>query len=245
MNTQNSQELPPEAQSLCKENWQNVIERVHKACDQAGRDLASVRVVGVTKYVDIARTIALYDAGCRDLGESRPQALWEKAAACGAANRTAQWHLIGHLQRNKVVKTISYNPVVHTIDSVRLAEAISRAAVDSSFVCEGLIEVNLSEDVGRSGLLPDSLLDRASQILELPGVCIRGLMGMASHPEADRNPRQEFAHLRELRDTLNERFPDAGGLPELSMGMSGDFEDAIYEGSTMVRIGSALFQGLR
>ena len=245
MNTQNSHELTPDAQSLCKENWTNIIERVHKACDQAGRDPASVRVVGVTKYVDMARTIALYDAGCRDLGESRPQALWEKAAACVAADRTAQWHLIGHLQRNKVVKTISYNPVVHTIDSVRLAEAISRAAVDSSFVCEGLIEVNLSEDVGRSGLLPDSLLDRASQILELPGVCIRGLMGMASHPEAGRNPRQEFAHLRELRDTLNERFPDAGGLPELSMGMSGDFEDAIYEGSTMVRIGSALFQGLR
>ncbi len=245
MNTQNSHELTPDAQSLCKENWTNIIERVHKACDQAGRDPASVRVVGVTKYVDMARTIALYDAGCRDLGESRPQALWEKAAACVAADRTAQWHLIGHLQRNKVVKTISYNPVVHTIDSVRLAEAISRAAVDSSFVCEGLIEVNLSEDVGRSGLLPDSLLDRASQILDLPGVCVRGLMGMASHPDADRNPRQEFAHLRELRDTLNERFPDAGGLPELSMGMSGDFEDAIYEGSTMIRIGSALFQGLR
>jgi len=245
MNTQNSQELPPEAHSLCKENWQNVIERVHKACDQAGRDPISVRVVGVTKYVDMARTIALYDAGCRDLGESRPQALWEKAAACDAGDQTAQWHLIGHLQRNKVVKTISYNPVVHTIDSVRLAEAISRAAVDSSSVCEGLIEVNLSEDAGRSGLLPDSLLDRASQILELPGVCIRGLMGMASHPEVGRNPRQEFAHLRELRDTLNERFPDAGGLLELSMGMSGDFEDAIYEGSTMIRIGSALFQGLR
>ena len=245
MNTQNSQELPPEAHSLCKENWQNVIERVHQACDQAGRDPISVRVIGVTKYVDMARTKALYDAGCRDLGESRPQALWEKAAAYGAGDRTVQWHLIGHLQRNKVVKTISYNPVVHTIDSVKLAEAISRAAVDSSFVCEGLIEVNLSEDVGRGGLLPDSLLDKASQILELPGVCIRGLMGMASHPEARRNPRQEFAHLRELRDTVNERFPDAGGLPELSMGMSGDFEDAIYEGSTMIRIGSALFQGLR
>lgn len=245
MNTQNSLELTPEVRSLCTKNWQNVIERVHKACDQAGRDPISVRVIGVTKYVDMARTIALYDAGCRDLGESRPQALWEKAAACGAGDRTAHWHLIGHLQRNKVVKTISYKPVVHTIDSVRLAEAISRAAVDSSFVCEGLIEVNLSEDVGRSGLSPDSLLDRASQILELPGVCIRGLMGMASHPEAGRNPRQEFAHLRELRDTLNERFPDAGGLPELSMGMSGDFEDAIYEGSTMIRIGSALFQGLR
>ena len=103
----------------------------------------------------------------------------------------------------------------------------------------------MSEDVRRSGLLPERLLDSASQILELPDVSIRGLMGMASHPEAGREPRQEFAHLRELRDGLTDRFPDAGGLPELSMGMSGDFEDAILEGSTMVRIGSALFHGLR
>jgi uncharacterized pyridoxal phosphate-containing UPF0001 family protein len=108
-----------------------------------------------------------------------------------------------------------------------------------------LIEINLSEDVGRSGVLPDNLLDVASQILELPGMCIRGLMGMASHPEAGQNPRQQFAQLRKLRDGLSDRFPDTGGLPELSMGMSGDFEDAIYEGSTIVRIGSALFQGLR
>jgi pyridoxal phosphate enzyme (YggS family) len=245
MNAQNSQEPTPEARSLCKENWQNVIERVHKACDQAGRDPTSVRVIGVTKYVDMPQTMALYDAGCRDLGESRPQALWEKAAAFIAAGHTAQWHLIGHLQRNKVMKTMPYNPVFHTIDSVRLAQALSRSATELSMVCDGLIEVNLSEDARRSGLLPDSLLDRASQILELPGVHVRGLMGMASHPEAGKSPRREFAHLRELRDGLTEKFPDSGGLPELSMGMSGDFEDAIYEGSTMVRIGSALFHGLR
>ena len=144
-----------------------------------------------------------------------------------------------------MAKTTPYNPVFHTIDSVRLAKAISRSATELSMACEGLIEVNLSEDVGRSGVLPDNLLDVASQILELPGMCIRGLMGMASHPEAGQNPRQQFAQLRKLRDGLSDRFPDTGGLPELSMGMSGDFEDAIYEGSTIVRIGSALFQGLR
>ena len=243
MNTQNSQELTPEARSLCKKNWQDVIERVHKACDQVGRDPISVRVIGVTKYVDMARTTALYDAGCRDLGESRPQALWEKAGGFTADD--VRWHVIGHLQRNKVGKTMPYNPVFHTIDSVRLAQALSRSAAELSIVADGLIEVNLSDDRRRSGLLPDSMLDSASQILELPGLYIRGLMGMASHPEAGRSPRQEFAYLRELRDTLSDRFPDAGGLAELSMGMSGDFEDAIYEGSTMVRIGSALFHGLR
>ena len=219
--------------------------RVADACRKAGREPASVRVVGVTKYVDIAGTIALYNAGCRDLGESRPQAFWEKASTFAVDDVSVQWHVIGHLQRNKVPKTIPYNPIFHTIDSVRLAEAMSRSATELSMVCEGLIEVNLSEDGGRSGVLPDHLLDSASQILELPGVCIRGLMGMASHPEAGRNPRQEFAKLRELRDGLSNRFPEAGGLPELSMGMSGDYEDAVCEGSTMVRIGSALFHGVR
>ena len=245
MDTQNSQRPTAEVQSLCTENWKHVTGRVADSCTKVGREPTSVRVVGVTKYVDMARTRALYDAGCQDLGESRPQALWEKAAAFAADDVSVQWHVIGHLQRNKVVKTMPYNPILHTLDSVRLAEAISRSAIELSMVCDGLIEVNLSEDVGRSGVLPDRLLDSASQILELPGVRIRGLMGMASHPEAGRNPRQEFAHLRELRDGLSDRFPDAGGLPELSMGMSGDFEDAISEGSTIVRIGSALFHGLR
>ena len=245
MNTQNSYKPTTEEQSLCTENWRRVHGRVAEACTKAGRELASVRVVGVTKYVDMARTMALYNAGCHDLGESRPQAFWEKAAVFAANDVDVQWHVIGHLQRNKVAKTTPYKPFFHTIDSVRIAEAISRSATELSMVCEGLIEVNLSEDVLRSGLLPDRLLDSASQILELPGVSIRGLMGMASHPEVGREPRQEFAYLRELRDGLTERFPDAGGLPELSMGMSGDFEDAILEGSTMVRIGSALFHGLR
>ena len=245
MNTQNSHKPTTEEQALCTENWRRVLGRVAEACTKAGRELASVRVVGVTKYVDMARTMALYNAGCHDLGESRPQAFWEKAALFADNDVGVRWHMIGHLQRNKVAKTTLYNPVFHTIDSVRLAEAISRSATELSTVCEGLIEVNLSEDVRRSGLLLDRLLDSASQILELPDVSIRGLMGMASHPEASRRPRQEFAHLRQLRDGLTDKFPDAGGLPELSMGMSGDFEDAILEGSTMVRIGSALFHGLR
>ena len=245
MNTQNSHKPTSEEQSLCTENWRRVHGRVAEACTKAGRELASVRVVGVTKYVDMAQTMALYNAGCHDLGESRPQAFWEKATLFADNDVRVRWHMIGHLQRNKVAKTTPYNPVFHTIDSIRLAKAISRSATELSMVCEGLIEVNLSEDVRRSGLLPDHLLDSTSQILELPGVSIRGLMGMASHPEAGREPRQEFAHLRELRDGLTDRFPDAGGLPELSMGMSGDFEDAIFEGSTMVRIGSALFHGLK
>jgi hypothetical protein len=202
----------------------------------------SATLVAVSKTKPVASLLEAYEAGQRDFGENKVQEMADKASALP---QNIRWHMIGHLQRNKVAKTTLYNPVFHTIDSVRLAQAISRSATELSTVCEGLIEVNLSEDVRRSGLLPERLLDSASQILELPDVSICGLMGMASHPEAGREPRQEFAHLRELRDGLADRFPDAGGLPELSMGMSGDFEDAILEGSTMVRIGSALFHGLR
>jgi len=107
-----------------------------------------------------------------------------------------------------------------------------------------LIEINLAGDTGRSGVEPSAAAELVSQVNGLPGLRLLGLMGMASHPDAGRDPRQEFAGLRRLRDQLVDRFPEAGGLSELSMGMSGDFEAAILEGSTMVRIGSALFEGL-
>ena len=243
MNTHPINNPTMKEQSLCNENWQRVTSRVQEACKKAGRLRTSVHVVGITKYVDISRTLAIYNAGCRALGESRPQAFWDKAAVFASGGIQVQWHLIGHLQRNKVAKTMSYSPVIQTIDSVRLAKEVSRVTASSSTVCEGFIEVNLSQQSERSGVVLESLTDVVAQILVLPGIRICGLMGMASHPKTGREPRREFAHLRELRDVLNEKFPEAGGLPELSMGMSGDFEEAILEGSTMVRIGSALFDG--
>lgn len=238
-----SDEPSPETQARCRENWQAIKNRVAAACRRAGRSADSVRVIGVTKYVGLPLTRAVLAAGCRDLGESRPQALWEKAAAIGG-EPPPRWHLIGHLQRNKVARTLAARPLIHTVDSERLALALSREAMVSGNEAELLIEVNLSGDTGRSGVESAAAADLISRVIGLPGSRLLGLMGMASHPEAGRDPRQEFAGLRRLRDQLVERFPEAGGLSELSMGMSGDFEAAILEGSTMVRIGSALFEGL-
>ncbi len=239
-----SGEASPGTEARCRDNLQAVKDRVTAACCQAGRGADTVRVIGVTKYVGLSLTRAVLAAGCRDLGESRPQALWEKAAALDDEPLPPRWHLIGHLQRNKAARTLAVRPLIHTVDSERLAAALSREAVASGNEGELLIEVNLSGDATRSGVQPAAAAELITAVCGLPGLLLRGLMGMASHPEAGRDPRQEFASLRELRDQLVGRFPAAGGLPELSMGMSGDFEAAILEGSTMVRIGSALFEGL-
>jgi pyridoxal phosphate enzyme (YggS family) len=239
-----SDEPSPGTEARCRDNLQVVKDRVADACCRAGRGADTVRVIGVTKYVGLSLTQAVLAAGCRDLGESRPQALWEKAAALNGEPSPPCWHLIGHLQRNKAARTLAVRPLIHTVDSGRLAAALSREAVASGNEGELLIEVNLSGDTGRSGVQPAAAAELITAVSGLPGLRLRGLMGMASHPEAGRDPRQEFAGLRELRDQLVARFPAVGGLPELSMGMSGDFEAAILEGSTMIRIGSALFEGL-
>jgi pyridoxal phosphate enzyme (YggS family) len=238
-------QLPEQVRSRCRENWLAVQARVVAACQQVGRAPESVRIIGVTKYVELPATRALVEAGCTDLGESRPQALWEKAAAFEEAGLAVNWHLIGHLQRNKVARTLTCRPLVQTLDSERLALAVDREAQASGHPCEVLVEVNLSTDPSRSGVALSEVDALVKSVLALPGLQLRGLMGMASHPEAGIDPRQEFARLRLLRDELAERFPQAKGLTELSMGMSGDFEAAILEGSTIVRIGSALFEGLR
>jgi pyridoxal phosphate enzyme (YggS family) len=220
-----------------------VRERVAEACRQAGRQAADVRVIGVTKYggVDAAREVLA--AGCLDLGESRPQELWRKAAELAGITPAPRWHLIGHLQRNKVRRTLEVVHLVHTLDSRRLLAAIEAEAADQGRVCEALVEVNLAADPGRTGASEAEVRDLVAAADACPHVRLRGLMGMAGVPEgvdAAGRARRQFARLRELRDRLR-RDLSADTLTELSMGMSGDYFDAILEGATMVRIGSALF----
>jgi len=224
----------------CRANLARVQGMVAESCHRAGRDPAEVRIVGVTKYVPLRLARSLWEAGCTDLGESRPQALWER----GPALPEARFHLIGRLQRNKVRRTLPLVSLIHSLDSDRLLEAIASEGKAAGLVCDALVEVNLDGDPARGGLAPEhvsTLLDGAAA---RAGVRIRGLMGMASAPlhAADADlPRRQFASLRSLRDRLAGDHP---GLVELSMGMSGDFSDAILEGATIVRIGSALWEGL-
>jgi pyridoxal phosphate enzyme (YggS family) len=226
-----------------------VRDRIAVACRRAGRVPESVRLVAVTKYVSADVTQLVLETGVTDLAESRPQSLWAKAEALAAARPQPRWHLVGHLQRNKVHRTLPVLAMLHTLDSARLLEALAaeaeRVSPGARSRCEVLVEVNLTEDPGRSGAAIADLPALVRAAAGSPAVRLRGLMGMAGHPDAAAaDARRDFARLRMLRDELATTLPDPGLVAELSMGMSGDYEAAILEGATLVRIGSALFEGL-
>ncbi len=231
----------------CRENLDAVRGRVAEACRKGGRDPSSVRIVGVTKYVSSDSAAILLELGCLDLAESRPQSLWEKSAAMAKANPPPRWHFVGHLQRNKVRRTIGVTSLIHSLDSQRLLEAIDAEAAVCGRVCEMLVEVNLSGDRGRTGVSEQAVGPLVEAAAQYSHVRVCGLMGMASEPEgadAQAQARRQFAHLRQIRERLVASSPAAAGLNELSMGMSGDFEEAVLEGATLVRIGSALWEGI-
>lgn len=224
--------------------WAAVRSRVSEACKKSGRSEKDVTVVGVTKYVDAATSQWLVDAGCRDLGESRPQSLWEKQAALVSpnllANEKINWHFIGHLQRNKSLKTISNLTMLHSLDSIRLAQQVDRDAESLGIRVRALVEVNISGETNKTGILLQELPDMLESIASLKRIQLCGLMGMAGLQTP--NPRTDFVKLRELRDQTLVRFGSQFEMNHLSMGMSGDFEAAIEEGSSIVRIGSLLFE---
>jgi pyridoxal phosphate enzyme (YggS family) len=213
--------------SALADNLKRVEERIAAACARAGRRREDVTLVAVTKTVGIEVARQLAELGVRDLGESRPQELWRKAEALPSV----RWHLIGHLQRNKIERTLPLVTLVHSIDSVRLLDAMEE---EGRFV-EGLLEFNCSGEVTKGGFSPDEVDSLVGRLAKPRAVKVTGLMTMAA-PDDEAAARRAFTKLRELRDRL--------GLRELSMGMSGDFETAIEEGATYVRVGSILFEGV-
>ena len=229
------------------ENLAGVRERIAGACLRAGRPPGDVRLVGVTKYVSPELTAALVAAGCHDLAESRPQALWAKAEALAGVVPPPRWHLVGHLQRNKARRTIGLVSLLHTLDSRRLLDVVEAEARRLGRPCDVLAEVNIAGDPGRTGLRAEEVGPLLAAAADCGHVRVCGLMGMAGVPEgpaAGEQARRQFATLRELRDRLRADAPTTVALDELSMGMSGDFEEAILEGATLVRVGSALWKGV-
>ncbi len=229
-----------QTQKKIVENWQFVQQQVRDTALESGRAPDSVRVIGVSKYVDETLTRALTSAGCRELGESRPQLMWQKSQAMQDV-RPLSWHMIGHLQRNKVRRSLRCKPMIHSVDSERVLSAIAEEAVLQDVCINVLLEVNISGDQAKTGFLPDDL----ESVLESsckPGIEIRGLMAMAGWGTDPTSARKQFEKTRELRDRLE--LSSGYRLPELSMGMSGDYQAAILAGSTMVRVGSVLFDGV-
>lgn len=225
------------------DNLARVSERIANAATAAGREPDEVQLVGVTKYVGPAETAALLAAGCPLLGESRPQQLWDKVAEPSLAD--ARWHMIGHLQRNKVRRTLPAVDLIHSVDSFRLAKAIDGVASELDKRTRVLLEVNCSGDAEKHGLTADGLKELLGQLAELSHVEVCGLMTMAAREGGECVAAENFAALRQLRDDVRDQCPPQVRLDELSMGMSHDFEIAIREGATIVRVGSLLFEGVR
>lgn len=228
--------------SKLADNVARVRQRISESAAKAGREANEIQLVAVSKYVDSTVTAALLKAGCSHLGESRPQQLWEKAEAPDL--RTAKWHMVGHLQRNKVAKTLPLVDLIHSVDSQRLLSAINSTASNADRVARVLLEVNISRDDAKHGFTEDGLQSVVSQLTGFPNVEVCGLMTMAARDGGASVAAQNFAALRELRDAAQPACPENTRLKELSMGMSHDFEEAVREGATIVRVGSALFDGV-
>lgn len=228
--------------SRLAENLNRVHQRIAEAAARGGRTAEAVKLVAVTKYVGLDETRALVAAGCLDLGESRPQELWGKAESLGVA--AIRWHLIGHLQRNKIRRVLPHVALLHSGDSEKLLAAVNEEARATSRRVSVLLEVKISGDAAKHGFAPAELESLAPRLAQFECLDVRGLMAMAGANSDEQQTRCEFARVRELRDRLQLNCPPFIRMDELSMGMSGDFEIAIEEGATIVRVGSALFEGV-
>ena len=224
------------------ENIAEVRCRIAETAARCGRSARDITMVAVTKYVGAAEARAVAEAGCRVLGESRPQQLWEKAEAL--KDRPVAWHMIGHIQRNKVRRTLPLATLIESVDSMRLLETIDAEAASLGQTASILLEVNVSGEQAKHGFAPEAVEPLLEQIAACRNIRVGGLMGMAGWGGTQEDARRDFAALRQLRERLRPNCPREIVLDDLSMGMSGDFPAAIAEGATIVRIGSALFEGI-
>ncbi len=223
---------------MIRENIESVEERISGACRRAGRDRSEVNLICVTKTKPEEMLREAYEAGQRDFGENKVQEIVRKKPALPDDIR---WHMIGHLQRNKVKQLIGQTVMIHSVDSFRLAEAISAEAVKAGIVIPVLIEVNMADEETKFGVSPGEALQLITVASELKGIKIEGLMTIAPYTEDPESNRPYFAGLRELAVDIGQKCIDNVSMGVLSMGMTGDFEVAIEEGATHIRVGTGIF----
>ncbi|MEC4685147.1 MAG: YggS family pyridoxal phosphate-dependent enzyme [Nitrospirota bacterium] len=221
------------------ESISSVYKRISHAAMRAGRDPLEVKLVAVTKMVPPEAIREAVDAGVRLLGESRVQEAKEKIAVLsGVLPDTVSWHMIGNLQSNKAKLAVQLFDMIQSVDSVDLAKRIDRYASEAGKIQRLLVQVKLAGGESRSGISPEGLIALLEEVGNLHNLVVEGLMTIPPFLETPEDVRPYFRRLREIRDGAEEK---GFKLPELSMGMSGDFEVAVEEGATMVRVGSAIF----
>lgn len=220
-------------------NLRQISEEIRSVCNKTGRDPSAIRLIAVSKTKPAELIKEAYDAGQLDIGESYVQEFLEKQSSEQLSGIAIHWHFIGHLQSNKAKDIVGKVDLVHSIDKLGTARELSKRALRKNVTVDYLIEINTSGETSKFGLAPDVLLSEAPHFFNLPNIRLKGLMTIAS-PDRTK-ARQEFRLLAELLEQLREISPSPALLTELSMGMSQDYDIAIEEGATMLRIGTAIF----
>jgi PLP dependent protein len=221
---------------MIAQNVENIRRRIASACNRVGRSPEEVTLVAVSKTVDSDAIREAVRAGCCELGENYIQELREKREQL--LDEGIRWHFIGHLQTNKIKYIIDWVQMIHAVDSLHLGQELSRSAEKSNRTVDLLVEVNTSGESSKFGVSPDSAIEFVRQLRAIPRLNVRGLMTMGPFLPDPEDSRPAFRTLQKLRNTLQD---DGMDLPVLSMGMTNDFEVAIEEGATIVRIGTAIF----
>jgi len=221
------------------ENLKAVQQRIIEAAQRAGRDPEAVHLVAVTKQVSLERIREAQEAGWEVFGENKVQEASVKIESLGTEN--LRWHFIGHLQKNKVKYIPGLFERVHSVDSLELARRVHQQSLEHDVVTSILVQVNISGEESKSGVYPEQLESLLAGAVHLPGIAVKGLMTIPPHDPDIEKSRPFFAQLRALRDQMQLKGFDGVSLDELSMGMSDDFEIAVEEGATWVRVGTALF----
>lgn len=223
---------------MLQENLLKVQENIRNACEKAGRDVSEVILIAVSKTKPVSMLKEVYDAGIRQFGENKVQELTEKEEQLP---KDIRWHMIGHLQRNKVKYIIGKTALIHSVDSLRLAEEISRQSIKQQVITDILVEINIAGEESKFGISNQEAMALVSEIAVLPGIHIRGLMTIAPFVSNGEENRVYFRKMKDLSVDIMKQNIDNVNMDILSMGMTGDYTVAIEEGSTMVRVGTGIF----
>lgn len=215
-----------------------VQEKIRKACERVGRDEKEVTLIAVSKTMPVSDLREAMAAGMVEFGENRPQELRDKQAEI---TEPLHWHMIGGLQTNKLKYVVGKTVLIHSVDSLHLAEAIEEESVKRGVISDILIEINIAGETSKGGVSPDELETLVRQVSTLPHIRIRGLMTVAPYTENAEENRVFFRKMKQLMVDINSKNIDNVYMDELSMGMTGDYEIAVEEGATLVRVGTGIF----
>ncbi|MCR5232700.1 MAG: YggS family pyridoxal phosphate-dependent enzyme [Lachnospiraceae bacterium] len=223
---------------MLKNNLEEVRRNMEAAAVRCGRSIDEVTLIAVSKTKPVEMIQEVYDLGVRDFGENKVQELVDKY---DRLPHDIRWHLIGHLQTNKVKYIIDKAYLIHSVDSLKLAKEISKEAVKRGICVNVLIEVNVAGEESKYGFSPDEVVDAVREIAQLPSIYIKGLMTVAPYVAVDEENRQFFIKIKQLTVDIMQKNIDNVSMDFISMGMSGDYEVAIEEGATYIRVGTSIF----